>query len=99
MHVCGNNVNDTMTRSTVRVLQEGKAASDENSLYVLGSLADLQQGTFDVTYLPFFFLLFLLWPFFSDLHLNLKLQRIELTPLMDGSSENVSCRKVISKIM
>jgi hypothetical protein len=42
MHVCGNNVNDTMTSSTVRVLQEGKAGSDENSLYVLGSLADLQ---------------------------------------------------------
>lgn len=34
--------------------QEGKAASDKNSLCVLGSLADLQQGTFDVTYLPFF---------------------------------------------
>jgi hypothetical protein len=60
MPVCDNNVNDTMTRSTVRVLQEGKAASDENSLYVLGSLADLQRGTFDVTYLHFFPLLFLL---------------------------------------
>jgi len=63
MHVCGNNVNDTMTRSIVRVLQEGKAASDENSLYVLGSLADLQQGTFDVTYLPFFFSFFFCGPF------------------------------------
>jgi hypothetical protein len=36
------------------LLQEGKAGSDGNSLCVLGSLADLQQGTFDVTYLPFF---------------------------------------------
>ena len=37
------------------LLQEGKADSDGNSLFVLGSLADLQQGTFDVTYLSLFF--------------------------------------------
>jgi hypothetical protein len=46
-------------------------------LYVIGSLANLQQGTFDVTYLHFFPHLFVLWPFFSDL-LNLKLQTCDV---------------------
>jgi hypothetical protein len=59
-------------------LHEGKAVCDEISLHVLGSLANLQQGKFDVTYLHFFLHLFVLWPFFSDLHLNLKLQTCDV---------------------
>ena len=65
-----------------------------NSLCVLGSLADLQQGTFDVTYLSLFFSFFFCDPFSVNWILAWSLQR---NGFSDGWSTWKNCRKESKK--
>ena len=94
MHVCEWHAQLCAAMHSGILLQEGKADSDGNSLFVLGSLADLQQGTFDVTYLSLFFSFFFCDPFSVNWILAWSLQR---NGFSDGWSTWKNCRKESKK--